>query len=139
MMPQYPRYKGFPKPTVDCSGDALMTIQSARDEVDINKIVARIEKGLVVPIMNGQPFYGDVSEFSGLQDAIIKVQEANQLFMAYPADIRSRFDNDPIKFVEFMEDPDNTDEAIELGLAVKRPEAKPATPAAPAAEGGNAQ
>lgn len=84
------RYKGFPYPTVDCSDDfknGRMAVQADRDEVDINKIVKRIEQGHI-PEFKGQPFYGDVSDLGGLQDAIIKVQEANDLFMAYPAELR---------------------------------------------------
>lgn len=113
----------FPaKPVVDCTDDKIITVQANKDEVDINKIVARMAKGQSFPIVNGDPFYGDVSEFNGLQDAIMKVQEAEELFMQYPAELRERFENNSVNFVEFMEDPDNTEEAIKLGLAQKRPE-----------------
>lgn len=125
------------RPVVDCSGDEVLTKQFGRDETDINKIIARFEKtGQLAAMNQGQPFYGDVSEFTGLHDAIIKVQEANDLFMAYPASVRERFDNDPVKFVEFFEDPANLDEAVKLGLALPRPveaaEAPPAPLAPPA-------
>lgn len=133
MMPQYPRYKTFPYPVVDCSKDKVLTVQSSRDEVDINKIVSRMERGLAVPVMKGQPFYGDVSGFSGLQDAIIKVQESRELFAQYPADVRARFNNDPLKLVEFLSDGKNLDEAVKLGLAVKRPEGVSGVDSPPAA------
>lgn len=120
------------RPVVDCSNEVNMTKQASRDEVDVNKIMARFEKtGLMSHVNGDEPFYGDVSEYSGLQDALIKVQEANELFMGYPASIRERFDNDPVKFVEFFEDPANLQEAIELGLAVKRPEVAPEASPAP--------
>lgn len=120
MMPQYPKYPSFPRPVVDCSKDEPLTTQAEAKELDINRIVARMTRGEAVPVLRGQPFYGDVSEFDGLQDALIKVQEADDLFMSYPANIRERFENDPIKFVEFMSDTKNVEEAIKLGLAVKR-------------------
>lgn len=126
--PEMSRDLGRVWPTVDCSGEPPMTVQASRDEVDINRIVARIEKGLAVPVLAGEPFYGDVSMLDGLQDALIKVQEADQLFMSYPADIRERFENDPVKFVEFMSDEKNTEEAIKLGLAIKRPEIEETSP-----------
>lgn len=98
-----------------------LTSQAMTDEVNINKIMARVLKGQPVLTSVGEPFYGDVSEFGGLQEAIIKVQEADDLFAQYPAELREKFENDPVKFVEFMEDPENLDEAIELGLAKPRP------------------
>jgi phage internal scaffolding protein len=36
--------------------------------------------------------------------------------MALPAQIRSRFDNDPAKLIDFLENEQNHDEAIKLGL-----------------------
>lgn len=106
---------------VDFTKTKSLTVQAPAEEVDINKIIARIQKGQTILAPNGEPFYGDVSEFEGLQDALIKVQEADDLFMQYPAEVRERFDNDPVKFVDFMSKPENTDEAIKLGLAYKKP------------------
>lgn len=125
MMPQYPKYKTFPKPVIDCSEDLKNgghAVQADAAEVNINNIIKRIEKGGAMPEVNGQPFYGDVSEFNGLADSIEKIQTANKLFMSYPADLRSRFDNDPVKMVEFLENPNNLKEAVELGLAIRPPE-----------------
>lgn len=127
-------YKGDGRPPrTDFTGDRGFTVQADRDEADINKIVARLEKGAsAIRISAREPFYGDVSDMAGLQDALIKVQKANDLFMTYDASVRERFNNDPVDFVRFFEDPENIEEAIELGLAVKRPEpaAEPVPPAA---------
>lgn len=101
-----------------------LTSQAMTDEADINKIVSRIQKGQTVLTSAGEPFYGDVSEFGGLQEAIIKVQEADELFMQYPAELRSKFDNDPVKMIEFLEDSNNHAEAIRLGLVKPRPQAE---------------
>lgn len=118
-------------PTVDCSADfkaGRMAVQADRDEVDINKIMARVEKGGQLPLFNGEPFYGDVSELGGLQEAIIKTQEANDLFMSYPANVREKFNNNPVEMITFLEDPKNLNEAVDLGLVVKRPVAAADTP-----------
>lgn len=129
-------YKGV-KPTVDCSKDKVLTVQADANEVDINKLVARALKGHPVMTSAGEPFYGDVSEFGGLQDAIMKVQEANELFAQYPWNIREKFDNDPVKFVEFVGDPKNKKELVSLGLAVPDPKAEvPEPPVVPPAPGG---
>lgn len=129
MMPQYARYKSFPRPVVDCSDDfknGHFAVQSDAAEVDINNIIKRIQKGGTPPVLRGEPFYGDVSDFGDLGESFMKVKEANELFMSYPAEVRSRFDNDPVKMVEFLENPDNLKEAVDLGLAIKRPDPEPA-------------
>lgn len=120
----------------DFSKEKSLTSQSFADEVNINKIMARVMKGQTILAANGQPFYGDVSEFGDLQDALIKVQEADALFMQFPADVRERFDNDPVKLVEFLSDDKNRAEAESLGLVNKRPDPAPVvTPTPPAAPG----
>lgn len=110
------------KPVVDCSKDKGLTVQADRDDADINKIIDRYQKsGSVARINSREPFYGDVSELGDLAESIAKVKAADQLFMTFDAGLRERFNNDPVKFVEFFEDPGNLDEAIKLGLAVPRP------------------
>lgn len=115
---------------VDCSDDLAkgnFANQSDAAEVNINNIIKRAEKTGYLPEFRGQPFYGDVSEFNGLADAFQKVQESKDLFMTVPANVRERFENDPIKYVEFLADPANLDEAVKLGLAIKRPDLEPAS------------
>lgn len=108
----------------DFSKSPSMTSQHPAEETDINKIIGRLQKGQVVMTSAGQPFYGDVSDLGGLQEAIMKVQEAEDLFMQYPAQVRERFDNDPVKMVQFLEDANNHQEAVKLGLVNPRPEVK---------------
>lgn len=133
MMPQYKRYPTFPRPVVDCTEDLKAgkhAVQADAAQVDINQIIKRIQKGQAPPVVGGEPFYGDVSEFGGLAEAFQKIQDANALFMSYPADVRERFENDPVKMVEFLEDPNNLEEAVKMGLALKRPDPEPASPPA---------
>lgn len=99
-----------------------MTKQSFRDEVDINKIMAGVQKTGFMPVRGGQPFYGDVSDVVDYRDSLEKVREAEQLFAQMPARIRSRFDNDPGKMLDFLSDDSNLDEAVDLGLVVKKDE-----------------
>ena len=46
---------------------------------------------------------------------------AQEQFAALDAAVRSRFDNDPAKFLEFTADPANADEMVKMGLAVAKP------------------
>lgn len=102
---------------------ASMTKQSFADEVDINKILARFDKtGMISHLNQGQPFYGDVSEIADYQTALNVVHQAETLFGQMSAEIRERFGNDPALMIKFLDDPQNLQEAIDLGMVVKRPE-----------------
>lgn len=117
-------------PVVDCSGDKGFTVQADRKDADINEIVGRFQKsGALPPTLHGEPFYGDVTGFEGLAEALIKIQEADELFMSFDAKLRERFDNDYVKFVSFLEDPKNLEEAVKLGLVQPKPVEPPAPPA----------
>lgn len=107
---------------------ASMTSQSPAEEVDINRIVSKIQKGKPVLVSNGEPFYGDVSEFKGLAESFQMIQDSEDLFMQYPADIREKFGNDPVQFVEFLEDPNNYEDALKMGLVKPRPPVIPPVP-----------
>jgi phage internal scaffolding protein len=112
----------------DFSNSPSLTSQSQADEVDINKIMSRVAKGQTILGSDGKPFYGDVSNLGGLQEAFIKIQEADELFMQYPAEMREKFQNDPSKFVDFVADPKNYDEALKIGLLKPRPVVPPPVP-----------
>lgn len=133
-MSMYGKYKpgDVVWPGTDFSKDKGFTVQADRDEADINKIVARLAKsGQVPPTFKGEPFFGDVSELGDLAESLIKIQEADKLFMEFPASIRERFDNDKVKFIDFLADAGNREEALALGLIQKAPtpEVEPPVPA----------
>jgi len=107
----------------DFTGDKGFTVQADAESADINKIIARFEKGGSLARMNAkEPFYGDVSDLGGLADCLIKVQKADELFMDLDAKVRERFENDPVQLIDFLEDPNNLKEAIDLGIVSPRPE-----------------
>jgi phage internal scaffolding protein len=66
------------------------------------------------------PQYGDFTGITNYQDALHAVMAAEDSFMAMPAKVRARFHNDPEAFVNFCSDPANIDEAVSLGLAVRK-------------------
>lgn len=119
-------------PATDFTGDRGFTVQADREDADINKIIARFNKsGQLPPTFRGEPFYGDVSELGDLQESLIKIKEADELFMSYPAELRERFDNDPVKLVDFLKDEKNRKEAEDLGLVVRQPEPVEVPPVPP--------
>lgn len=110
-------------PRVDCSGDAPLTQQSGKDECDINVIVERAKRGAdLSKLTRGDvPIYGDFTEIpTDLRDCLNSVRRADALFMSLDAVVRRRFENDPANLLDFLNDPNNRDEAISLGL-VKAP------------------
>lgn len=98
-----------------------MAQQHFKDECDVNNILRKYEStGLVTHVANGTPSYGDFSsvlEFQQAQNILIEAQDA---FEALPASLRKRFDNDPALMLEFIENPDNREEAEKLGLVDKK-------------------
>lgn len=102
------------------TGTDSKTQQQFKDEVDINTIVERFGvTGEMPPPIN----FPDVQEFEetfDFQTSMNVIRQAQESFMTLPAKARARFDNNPQKFMEFMNEEDNAAEAIKLGLAIKR-------------------
>lgn len=106
------------KVRLDCSKDEPLTQQSAKDECDINKIIERLKKGADIPNASpNPPRYGDFSSIpTDLRECLMVVRQADELFMSLDAHVRRRFDNDPAKLLDFLNDPRNRSEAVSLGL-----------------------
>ncbi len=111
------------------TGPVSKTQQSAKDDCDINVIMDRHKNG--VPPAYGetrQAVYGDFSDFPDYETASVAVANANSLFANLPASIRKRFENSPGQFLDFVADPENKAEAIELGLLPKETGQEPLPP-----------
>lgn len=106
--------------------DESLTHQEFAEESDINTIIDRFGIG-ENPIEAHQWVTNlDISEApNNYMDVMNQLNEARDQFMSLPAKVRSQFDNDPGKFVNFVSDPGNIDEMVRLGLATVRPEATP--------------
>lgn len=105
--------------------------QSHRKACNINTIVAKAHKTGLFPERVDSPTYGDftgTTDFHAAQNRIIK---ATMDFQMLPSGIRTRFDNDPGKLMDFLQDPDNAAEAIELGLLPQPEITEPVQPPAP--------
>ena len=73
----------------------------------------------VLPTRQGTPQFGDFSNVSDYQSACNAMIEAQTSFAELPAEVRSRFRNNPAELISFIEDSKNKDEAIKLGLIPK--------------------
>lgn len=94
------------------------TRQEFADEVDVNQVMARFEKtGQLPNFVGSAPQYLDVSEVPDLITALNVVEAAKAAFMTLPAKTRAEFENDPVQFVAFAENPENLDRMREWGLA----------------------
>ena len=103
------------------------TKQSFKDECDINNILGKYRKTGVIEHLNKHGAEYGFASGDTFQDAMNIVSRANSMFEELPAHIRSKFNNEPAAFLDFVQDEGNIEEMRELGLA------KPETPKPPKA------
>lgn len=95
-----------------------LTRQECATECNINHIMKKFERNAVIEHINNRPpMYGDFSQVNTYQEALNKINEAEMLFSELPAEVRKRFSNDPVVFVEAASDPANASLMVLLGLA----------------------
>lgn len=115
-------------PTTGECNVPTMTKQSFKDECDINNILTQYKPHEIVNMINAAAATGrylDLPDSVDLQEAFAVVEQAQGAFASLPATVRDRFHNNPQAFLAFVENPDNADELVRLGLR----EAPPAQPA----------
>ncbi len=100
------------------------TLQSFKDDADINCIIARFENTGVlvdptVPVSR-TPHFGDYSDMPSYQEAQNVILAANNAFYDLSAKIRERFGNDPAAYFQFVQSlkkgSDEYAEAVRLGI-----------------------
>lgn len=101
------------------SNQPSLTVQSQKEDADINVIVKRFGVTGQLPATRLPPQYGDFTGVADYRQALDIITAAGDSFMSLPAAVRATFDNDPAKFVDFAVDPKNIDKMVEWGLADK--------------------
>lgn len=102
--------------------ERTLAVQAGAEQLDINWIVDNYMKSGLVPQIQVPPLVGDFSEtVTDYQTALNLIVAADRAFMAQPAKIRNRFNNDPAEFVAFCSDPENAEELYKMGLAERPP------------------
>lgn len=116
------------------TGTKTLVQQGFRDEQDINTIVRRF--GLTLPSRGADgAMYGDFTGISDYESAVAMVRESQERFMQLPAELRSKFGNNPGNLVRFANEA-TEDEFVayfeEKPAPVSPPMAPVAAPVAPA-------
>jgi len=101
-----------------------MTKQEYKEQCDINNIIKSFKITGQIQHISAQASKGvfeDMPSDLDFQTSMNTIIAAQRAFEALPAKIRDRFANSPERFLAFLADPDNLDEAVKLGL-VNKPE-----------------
>lgn len=96
-------------------GDDL-TIQSQKDECDINVIMRRFGLTGQMPQNVRAPLVGDFTGCGDFQSAMNAINAAQDSFMQMPPELRAELGHDPARFVEFCNDEKNKDRMKKYGL-----------------------
>jgi len=92
--------------------------ESCAPECDINRIVAKYRKtGLIEHLARNPGRYQDMADPIDYHAAMNLVIDAQDSFAALPANVRKRFENEPMQLLAFVQDENNREEMYELGLA----------------------
>lgn len=95
------------------------TEQAHLQECDVNHIIRKYDKtGLITHLQKVEASFGDMTglDFQKMQN---QIANAKSMFAQFPSHIRKKFKNSPVQFLTFMENPDNRETAIKLGLIRK--------------------
>ncbi len=105
------------------------TKQSFSEESNINLIMKKYEKtGMLDHLNQYEGRYGDFIAAPDYHTAMNSIRSAGEMFMQIPATIRAKFDNDPAQFLAFVQNPDNREQMVEMGLAHHDPADFPDNP-----------
>lgn len=116
-------------PGLECK-DVSLTKQADADDADINVIVGRFGLGPHDPIPVVLPSWENQAvESMTFQDAMNIVVAGREAFDMQPASIRTEFDNNPMKFADFLANDRNRSRAEEMGLLAPKVGVQGPTPA----------
>nr|QJB20813.1 MAG: internal scaffolding protein [Microvirus sp.] len=94
-----------------------LTDPSFASECNVNNIVKKFKNtGQITHLAKREGVYADVSTVTDLLTATIQVQKASEAFKTIPAELRRKLNEDPAQLIEFLNDPENDEEAIYYGL-----------------------
>lgn len=111
--------------------EPTMTIQSEKDNCDINVIMNRYATcGTPLPYRTDgvQPVYADVSELGDYMENYQRCKQAEEMFNNLPSALRKELDNNPANLLPFIQDEKNKERCYEYGLLNKPVVEAPQTP-----------
>lgn len=102
---------------VTVNNDPSKTDQQYKEDCDTNTILNKFMRtGQITHLAKRQGTFQDVSEIQDLSETLMIVKRAEQDFLQYPSKIRKKFNNSVTQMAEWLQDPDNNEEAVKLGL-----------------------
>lgn len=113
-----------------------MTEQSHKNTTDINKIIEKYDKNGILTHVNSMDGIKDnmlTASGADFKTAMDLITAADTNFARLPLVLKQKFKNSPEKLLDFVNNPDNHQEAFNLGLRGDAP-TPPDPPAAPPAE-----
>lgn len=102
--------------------EPTMTIQSEKDNCDINVIMNRYATcGTPLPYRSDgvQPVYADVSELGDYMENFHRCKQAEEMFNNLPSALRKELDNNPANLLPFIQNEKNKERCYEYGLLNK--------------------
>lgn len=106
-----------PRVQVSFDDDVSRTHQSFKDSTDINTIMEKFRTtGFINHVDLNRAVYEDFSTTEDYFQSHLAIKKADAIFASLPARIRARVANDPAQLIDFVADPANDEELIELGL-----------------------
>jgi hypothetical protein len=100
--------------------DESLTEQSHVKETDVNQIVKRHGKDLIQKAneLMSTNFQMDNIPGNDFHESMMIIQKASKSFSQMPSQVRKQFDNDPAKFLDFVQNPANAEAMVTMGLAI---------------------
>lgn len=115
------RYDANGRVVLEKSGEENLYqyIQSFKDSVDLNVILARFTNGEVDALSKAQGFYADVTDFPhNMADALNRINDCQRMFDALPLDVRQKFD---CSFEQFLSQSGSADWLDKMGIVPDKP------------------
>lgn len=102
--------------------DPSKTEQHHAHDLNLNNIIQRygIKDGSIPPAaVYPEDYFGDFTSEIDFRTALDRINDATDRFNRLPADLRARFNNDPVTMYNWVIDAQNVEEAVSLGLLNK--------------------
>jgi len=115
---------------LNCEDESL-TQQSFTQDADLNVIARRFGLNEIPLGTLDASHFRDTTADPDLRDVLEYQRQARDNFMSLPAKLRKRFHNSPNELWQFVNDPENAEEALRLGLLTRMDTAAPAQPGTP--------
>jgi len=108
--------------------DESLTKQEFKEECDANEILRRAANGqdLSAQLNSRVAQYGDFTDVPDFRESMNLIARAQGAFMQLDWKLRERFGNDPANMIDFLNNPENREEAERIGLVSPKAKAEPA-------------